>query len=164
MTHNVALLNPSMAHATCANAAVRRASRRLGQIYDDAFISCGLKATQYSLLSQIFRSQRPTMRDLAKELVMDLSALGHTLKPLVRDGFVELTVDEQDRRSRRVNLTEVGLRKYEEAKKISTRICDIFDELYGVEEALRLRENLAFIASEDFAEDVAKRLNAGDSR
>lgn len=161
MTNNVAALNPSMPHATCANAAVRRASRRLGQIYDDAFVSCGLKATQYSLLSQIFRSQRPTMRDLAKDLVMDLSALGHTLKPLVRDGFVELAVDEQDRRSRRVNLTEVGLRKYEEAKKISTRLCDIFDDIYGIEEATRLRENLAFIASESFAEDVANRLNPG---
>ncbi|MDB5981583.1 MAG: Transcriptional regulator, MarR family [Pseudomonas sp.] len=162
MTNNAAVLNPSMPYATCANAAVRRASRRLGQIYDDAFIPCGLKATQYSLLSQIFRSQRPTMRDLAKDLVMDLSALGHTLKPLVRDGFVELTVDERDRRARRVNLTDVGLRKYEEARKISKRVCDIFDDIYGFEEAVRLRESLAFIASEQFAEDVAKRLNPDD--
>ncbi len=162
MTNNAATLNPSMPHATCANAAVRRASRRLGQIYDDAFLPCGLKATQYSLLSQIFRSDGPTMRDLAKDLVMDLSALGHTLKPLVRDGFVALTVDERDRRSRRVNLTDAGLRKYEEARKISKRVCDIFDDLYGVEAATRLRESLAFIASEDFAEDVAKRLSAGN--
>jgi DNA-binding MarR family transcriptional regulator len=160
MTNNAALLNPSMPHATCANAAVRRASRRLGQIYDDAFVPCGLKATQYSLLSQIFRSQRPTMRDLARDLVMDLSALGHTLKPLVRDGLVELTVDEHDRRVRRVTLTEQGLSKYEEARKISKQICDVFDDIYGLEEATRLRESLALIASDQFAEDVAERLAA----
>ena len=148
-----------MPHATCANAAVRRASRAMGQIYDDAFTPTGLKATQYSLLSHIFRSQRPTMRGLAKDLVMDLSALGHTLKPLVRDGFVELTVDEHDRRCRRVHLTEAGLKKYEECRKISKHLSSIFDDLYGVEDAAHLRESLAFIASQDFAEAIAKRLN-----
>lgn len=102
------------------------------------------------------------MRTLAKELVMDLSALGHTLKPLVRDGFVELTVDEHDRRCRRVHLTEVGLRKYEEARIIWKRIRDIFDDTYGLEEAVRLREALDFIASEQFAEVIARRLNSND--
>ncbi|WP_397453004.1 MarR family winged helix-turn-helix transcriptional regulator [Pseudomonas sp. NA-150] len=135
---------------SCANRAIRRAARRMGQIYDDAFVSVGLRATQYSLLSQIVRSQGPTMRVLAREMVMDLSALGHTLKPLVRDGFVVLTVDPNDRRSKRVNLTEAGLRKYEEAYLISKVVGEAFDTTFGIEEAVQVRAAMDRIASDEF--------------
>ncbi|WP_248795646.1 MarR family winged helix-turn-helix transcriptional regulator [Pseudomonas sp. MWU13-2105] len=137
--------------SSCANGAVRRASRRLGQIYDEAFAPCGLKATQYSLLSHIARAEQPKMRDLALCLVMDLSALGHTLKPLVRDGLVLVQVDELDRRSRRVLLTEDGRRKYEEARLISQRMSCRFEQAFGEEETVQLRKTLDFIASDDFA-------------
>jgi DNA-binding MarR family transcriptional regulator len=139
---------------------VRRASRRLGQIYDEAFVSCGLKATQYSLLSQIARSGQPKMRDLAQALVMDLSALGHTLKPLVRDGLVQLQVDESDRRSRRVSLTDVGQEKYREARKISERVSQIFDQTFGAEETVKLREALDHIASDGFAQSLLQQLQS----
>ncbi len=39
----------------------------------------------------------PTLRTLANELVMDLSALSHTLKPLVRDGLIKIVPDEERR-------------------------------------------------------------------
>lgn len=151
--------NPVMP-SSCANGSVRRASRRLGQIYDEAFLSCGLKATQYSLLSHIARSDEPKMRDLAQALVMDLSALGHTLKPLVRDGLVELQVDETDRRSRRVLLTDAGKQKYQEARKISERVSQIFDKTFGVEETQKLRQALDHIASESFAQSLLSELQA----
>ncbi|WP_256344861.1 MarR family winged helix-turn-helix transcriptional regulator [Pseudomonas gingeri] len=140
--------------SSCANGAVRRASRRLGQIYDEAFAPCGLKATQYSLLSHIARADQPKMRDLALSLVMDLSALGHTLKPLVRDGLVLLQVDELDRRSRRVLLTEDGRRKYEEARQVSLQMAIRFEQAFGEEETLQLRKTLDFIASDDFAQSL----------
>jgi DNA-binding MarR family transcriptional regulator len=163
MAEKPVLLNPAIPPGSgCSNGAIRRAARRMGQIYDDAFAPCGLKATQYSLLAQIVRCEGPTMRTLAKELVMDLSALGHTLKPLVRDGFVQLTVDEHDRRCRRVHLTESGIRKYEEARIIWKRVREVFDNTYGVEEAAGLRATLDYIASEQFAEVIARRLNSKD--
>ncbi|HEY0286129.1 MAG TPA: MarR family winged helix-turn-helix transcriptional regulator [Pseudomonas sp.] len=146
--------------SSCANGSVRRASRRLGQIYDEAFVTCGLKATQYSLLSHIARGGEPKMRDLAQSLVMDLSALGHSLKPLVRDGLVRVLVDEVDRRSRRVSLTEAGQQKYLEARKISEHVACIFDKTFGVEEAARLRTALDFIASEAFAKSLLDELAA----
>ncbi|MDH0747143.1 MarR family winged helix-turn-helix transcriptional regulator [Pseudomonas sp. GD03842] len=146
--------------SSCANGSVRRASRRLGQIYDEAFQACGLKATQYSLLSQIARSDEPRMRDLAQALVMDLSALGHTLKPLVRDGLVELQIDEADRRSRRVLLTAAGKRKYQEARKVSERVSQMFDKTFGAEETVKLRQALDFIASEGFADALLQALKA----
>lgn len=137
--------------STCSNGAVRRASRRMAQIYDEAFAPFGLKATQYSLMNHIAQANAPKMRDLAQSLVMDLSALGHTLKPLVRDGFVLVQVDELDRRSRRVLLTEAGQRKYEEARVVSKQMAVRFDEAFGVQAACELRKAMDFIASDDFA-------------
>jgi DNA-binding MarR family transcriptional regulator len=149
--------------SSCANGSVRRASRRLGQIYDEAFVECGLKATQYSLLSQIARSGQPKMRELAQALVMDLSALGHTLKPLVRDGLVDLQVDGNDRRCRRVLLTPSGQQKYEEARKVSERVSQIFDQTFGAQESLKLRQAMDFIASEGFARSLLEELQTSDA-
>lgn len=149
---------PSMA-SSCANGSVRRASRRLGQIYDEAFVGTGLKATQYSLLSHIARGREPKMRDLADALVMDLSALSHSLKPLVRDGLVNVQVDELDRRSRRVLLTENGWAKYREAQVISERVSAIFENAFGIEETVKLRSALDMISSDTFAQSLLEQLH-----
>lgn len=37
----------------CNNSMLRRASRMLGQVYDDALAPSGLRATQFGLLAQI---------------------------------------------------------------------------------------------------------------
>ncbi|MGV8919176.1 MAG: MarR family winged helix-turn-helix transcriptional regulator [Pseudomonas sp.] len=161
MAETPAILEPaSLTPSSCANRAIRRAARRMGQIYDDVFEPVGLRGTQYSLLSQIVRSEGPTMRVLAKEMVMDLSALGHTLKPLIRDGFVMLTVDPNDRRSKRVNLTDAGLKKYEDAYSISKRVGDAFDSAFGYEEAVKLRAAMDHIASDEFLEIINAKLGA----
>ncbi|NVZ22385.1 MarR family winged helix-turn-helix transcriptional regulator [Pseudomonas costantinii] len=137
--------------SACVNGAVRRTSRRLAQIYDEAFAPCGLKATQYAVLNQISKAGTPKMGELAQTLVMDLSALGHTLKPLVRDGLVELRVDELDRRTRRVLLTEVGVQTHATARGISVQMAERFDQAFGREAAAQLRQTLDFIASDEFA-------------
>lgn len=139
--------NPS----ACVNGAVRRTSRRLAQIYDEAYAPCGLKATQYAVLNHIAKAGTPKMGELAQTLVMDLSALGHTLKPLVRDGLVELRVDDLDRRTRRVLLTEQGTLTHAAARRISLKMAERFDQAFGREAAAQLRQTLDFIASDEFA-------------
>ena len=103
------------------------------------------------------------MRELAQALVMDLSALGHTLKPLVRDGLVELQVDGNDRRCRRVLLTPAGQNKYEQARRVSERVSQIFDQTFGVQETLKLRQAMDFIASEGFARTLLAQLQTVDA-
>lgn len=135
----------------CSNSAVRRAARQLGQLYDDAMGDTGLKGTQFSLMSQIARSGEPTLKRLAEIMVMDLSALGHTLKPLLRDGFVELIPDEKDRRVKRVRLTDAGAAKQRELTARWTVAQDHFDKAFGKEKSEELRRTLAFISSPEFA-------------
>jgi DNA-binding MarR family transcriptional regulator len=144
-----------IANSVCNNSAIRRAARRMGQVYDDALAPCGLKATQYSLLSQIKRGQGATMRALAKNMVMDLSALGHTLKPLMRDGLVDLLADESDRRSRRVHLTKLGEEKLREGEQRWASVQGSFEKIFGKADADHLRRLLDFVASEKFADQVA---------
>ncbi|WP_105432551.1 MarR family winged helix-turn-helix transcriptional regulator [Neorhizobium sp. T6_25] len=135
----------------CSNSAVRRASRHLGQLYEDAMGDTGLKGTQFSLMSQIAGSNQPTLKNLAEAMVMDLSALGHTLKPLIRDGLVELVPDAQDRRAKRVRLTETGAATQRDLTGRWQVAQDRFDKAFGKEKSEELRRTLAFISSGEFA-------------
>ncbi len=134
----------------CNNATLKRASRMLGQIYDEALAPSGLKTTQYTLLSQIDRMGRPPLRELAIEIVMDLSALGHTLKPLIRDGFLALEPDDADRRVKRVVLTKRGKSKLVETRKLWSKTQHRFERVYGEKRAAELRAVLAHLSSETF--------------
>ncbi|MEN3146471.1 MarR family winged helix-turn-helix transcriptional regulator [Neorhizobium sp. IRAMC:178] len=135
----------------CSNSAVRRASRQLGQLYEDAMGDTGLKGTQFSLMSQIAGSDEPTLKNLADAMVMDLSALGHTLKPLIRDGLVELVPDAQDRRAKRVRLTDTGAATQLDLTTRWQVAQDRFDKAFGKDKSEELRRTLAFISSGEFA-------------
>jgi hypothetical protein len=69
---------PARAESPCSATAMRKASRRLTQLYDDALEPSGLRSTQFAILAELDRrsSEPPTMRVLADALVMDWSALG----------------------------------------------------------------------------------------
>jgi len=131
----------------CNAAAVRQASRRVTQLYDDALRPSGLRITQYSVLVAIDRrEQPPTLAELAKAMVIDRSALGHNLRPLERDGLVALLEGLEDRRERRIVLTWQGKAKLREARALWQIAQDRFHEVLGPEEARALRAVLSGLA------------------
>ena len=134
----------------CNNAAIRQAARMLGQIYDDALAPSGLRATQHNLLNTIQVMDAPTLREMATALVMDLSALGHSLKPLVRDGLVAVTTDAQDRRAKRAVLTKVGSKKLQETTRLWRAAQGRFEDVFGLRRAEELRESLASLSADEF--------------
>lgn len=105
----------------CTNTALRRAARRIGQIYDEALAPTGLRSTQAALLAQMASPQEgkehqwPTLQSLAERLAVSISALTHALRPLVRDGFVELLRDAHDGRTKHAALTALGEQRLQEA-------------------------------------------------
>jgi DNA-binding MarR family transcriptional regulator len=144
----------------CSNTAIRRAARQLGQLYDDCMEGSGLKGTQFSLLSQIAASNEPALKQLAEAMVMDLSALGHTLKPLIRDGYVELIPDPADRRVKRARLTEHG-NKTQKALLANWRDAQgRFDRAFGKPQSEEIRKALALIASPEFSRAFRKDTDA----
>src|SRR5580658_6718674 len=72
----------------CHCTELRKASRRISQLYDTALAPSGLKTTQRAILAEIGRSEPTTVGALAEALVMDSGALTHTLKPLERAGLL----------------------------------------------------------------------------
>jgi len=138
----------------CNGTALRKATRRVSQLYDEVLAPCGLRSTQRSILIQIARSGMPTMGDLAESLVLDRSALAHNLKPLERDGFIAITTDPADKRSRLVGLTTRGETKLNESFPLWEKAQERFESAFGVEQAGALRAALALIASADFAQSL----------
>jgi DNA-binding MarR family transcriptional regulator len=140
----------------CTNTAVRRASRRLGNLYDDAFAAVGLKATQVSLLAEVDRMTTdnhqlpPTLQDLALKLAILISALTHALRPLVRDGLVELRPDEHDGRTKRAALTPAGAALLREAHAHWTTVNQRIEDVLGAESASLLRTIADHVASDEF--------------
>src|SRR5580658_6094534 len=92
----------------CNCGVLRKASRRVSQMYDAALAPVGLKSTQLAILTAIGQRAHdpPTMRELADALVMDRSTLGQNLGPLERDQLVALEQAVADRRRKLVVLTE----------------------------------------------------------
>lgn len=134
----------------CSCTALRKASRRISQLYDTALASSGLKTTQRAILAQIRRSELTTIGRLAEALVMDSGALAHTLKPLERDGLVLVAVDPTDRRNRQISLTRRGRAKLAETDALWEKAERGFEAAFGRAESESLREALRFLTSNEF--------------
>ena len=97
---------PSLSIA-CACGRLRRASRALTQLYDDAMAPAGLRVTQFSLLRTLAREGPQRLTTLAAATLLDRTALSRTLDPLVARGLVRI-VRGRDARTREAALTGAG--------------------------------------------------------
>ncbi len=146
----------NMPKGECFATSVRKASRRLTQLYDDALAPSELRSTQFSILAELaMRSELPTLTELAEAMVSDRSSLGHALRPLVRDGYVALRQGEADRRTQRIALTDRGQDKFREALAHWRTAQETFVSLYGSEWSQTLRAAVLTIAHDDRLSTVA---------
>ena len=136
--------------SACNCTSLRKATRRVSQLYDSALEPCGLRITQRAILNHIARSGTPPLGELAEALVMDRGALTHNLKPLQRDGLVEINVDPDDRRNRLIALTAAGRKKLAESEALWKRAQQGFEAAFGAPKSASLRKALEYLISEDF--------------
>ncbi|MFA6265930.1 MAG: MarR family winged helix-turn-helix transcriptional regulator [Pseudolabrys sp.] len=87
---------------------VQRAARALARRFDEVLRPLDLTSGQFSLLTSLNRPQPPTMGSVADLLAMDRTTLTANLKPLERRGLIEVAVDKDDKRSRRLVITAAG--------------------------------------------------------
>jgi DNA-binding MarR family transcriptional regulator len=144
----------------CHCTGLRKASRRISQLYDAALAPCGLKTTQRAILAQIGRSEPATVGALAEALVMDPGGLAHTLKPLDRDGLVAIGVDPDDRRNRLIRLTPAGRAKLAESDALWEAAHRGFEAAFGPVKSASLREALRVLVSGKFIEAFERALSA----
>jgi DNA-binding MarR family transcriptional regulator len=93
---------------TCLCLHLQRAARAVGRRFDEVLRPVGLTNGQFSLLMSLNRPHPPTIGSVATLLAMDRTTLTAALKPLQRRGLVTVTIDPEDRRSRRLVLSAAG--------------------------------------------------------
>lgn len=92
----------------CLCFGMHRAARTLARRFDAAFAPLGISHGQYSLMVSLNRPEPPRLGETAAFLAMDRTTLTANLKPLERLGYVEIVPDKEDKRSRRLILTDAG--------------------------------------------------------
>jgi DNA-binding MarR family transcriptional regulator len=94
---------------------VQQANRLITRRADAALRTTGLTAEQTLLLSAIGEAGSPRAAGFPRALCIDASTIATNLKPLMRQNWVFALADVDDRRARRLFLTEAGSERLETA-------------------------------------------------
>lgn len=126
----------------CTAMRLRKAARRISQIYDQHLEKAGLTITQYGLLNQIRSFEGISVGQLAEKMVMDPTTLTRNLRPIEREGLVTLTPDPRDKRARCLNLTEKGLSMHRAARSAWAGAQKHVEDTLGHADAIVLHDAL----------------------
>ena len=97
-----------LSDAACACTALRKASRAVTRLYDDALGGTGMGIVQFSVLRNLEREGPLPLMRLAELLVMERTTLYRALTPLEREGWV--AVGDGTGRAKTAALTAAGAR------------------------------------------------------
>ena len=87
---------------------LQRAARAVARRFDAALRPLRLTNGQFSLLMSLNREEAPSIGSVSALLAMDRTTLTAKLKPLERRGLVKASIDDADKRTRRLKLTAAG--------------------------------------------------------
>ena len=132
-------------HCTCYR--LRKAARRVTQLYDRHLAGSGLTAGQHGLLTALAQAGPLPMGRLSALLGMDASTLTRNLGPLSARGLVDIRAMD-DRRGREAALTEKGGAALTAALKPWRAAQGAISRALGQADAALLNELLARLASD----------------
>ena len=117
--------NRSIPELPCLCGSLRRTSRALTQMYEEALRPLRLRATQLTILQVLARAGEVSQGQLGEMLAMDSTSLTRTLAIMRRAGWVSEQRGE-DRRERRIRLSSAGKSKLRRAlpvwEKVQSRL------------------------------------------
>ena len=93
---------------SCVHFAMKRATRALTRVYDEALADTGLTIEQFTLLVAVSLAESRTLTTLAEHLVMERTTLSRNLRTLERDGLIDVRPDPADARARVAVVTDAG--------------------------------------------------------
>jgi len=135
-------IDPAALDGLCNCFAMRKAARYLTASYDKALAPAKLRATQFTILHKLAAHGELTISKLAAMIAMDRTTLATNLKPLERDGLLEVAPAENDRRARVVQITAQGRDRLEQALPLWQAAQTRFEDNFGSTEASSLRSQL----------------------
>ncbi len=131
--------------ADCLAFRVRRVSRVLTRLYDEALRPLGIQATQLTLLNAVTLCDEASdgegaaMSHLAEVLAMDLTTLSRNLRPLEKSRLITVSPLPTDRRVRVARVTSSGRRLIENALPLWRHAHARVVEALGEQEAEELK-------------------------
>ncbi len=116
------------------------------QLYDRHLSPTGLRSSQFNILVSLSRGGPQSIHELAAVLVMDRTTLGRGIRPLERDGLIEIG-DGPDGRTKSLKLTAAGRKKLAQALPRWQDAQTEFETAFGTEESAALRAVLHRVVS-----------------
>ena len=107
----------------------------------------GLRARTFSILELAVHSGGVNQRSLADKLRLNPSQIVALVDSLVADGLVERRQDDGDRRARLVCPTEMGERRWAEARELADRALDRTLRALGPAERTSLHRLLSVVVN-----------------
>lgn len=129
----------------CACASLRRASRAVTQLYEDALRGSGIRVTQFTLLQVLDRRGEKRQSDLDDFLALDSTTLSRSLKPLEANGWIRSRPGD-DRRERYWSITKAGRAELERHKPRWAAVQQRLKEKLGDERWTAMLSELAVVA------------------
>ena len=108
------MTGPRLSPLDCTCFRVRRAARRVTQIYSGHLAPSGLKISQFALLGHILSEGPVTIGRLSELLSTDRTTLTRNLSPLLKQGLVERAASG-DRRRHELVATPAGRALFKQA-------------------------------------------------
>jgi DNA-binding MarR family transcriptional regulator len=132
---------------SCPCLGIRRATRRITQLYDHVLAPSGLTANQFGQLAHLLAADLTatgglSIGTMADRLGMDPTTLNRNLKPLEAKGFVRDAPSGSDGRVRTIKITEKGKRTLQRALPFWRRARDEVEKALGSMELATLNELL----------------------
>ena len=127
-------------NCTCFN--LRKTTRAVTQLFDEALKPCGLYATQFTLLAAISSKKNVPITELSRALIMDRTTLTRNLNPLQKNGWVAV-VPGEDKRTRILSLTSSGKKVLKQAQVHWERVQNEVVKTLGISNWEKLLANLS---------------------
>jgi DNA-binding MarR family transcriptional regulator len=96
--------------------------RRLNLLYSEALRPLGVTTRQCGVLMRLWREDGQTVDALVASLYTDQSSLSRVVDRMVKAGLVTRRPDRQDRRARRISLTQKGRALERQVKRIEDQV------------------------------------------
>ena len=93
----------------CYCTLLRKATRKLTSIYDDALAPVGVNIAQFSLLRNVERGEPVSLTELGQRIELDRSTVGRNVKVLIKSGLIASSKGK-DQREAMLVLTDNGRR------------------------------------------------------
>lgn len=102
----------------CVSNNLSQTARVISRIYTEEMKPSGINRAQFSILQYIKFLEGIQLSQLADKLFMDRTTLTRNLKPLQRDGLIDISKSKTDARARDLSLTKEGKLVLAEATKL----------------------------------------------